>query len=177
MTAMKPDLEFEPWSKPGDKLIVGDALADSVREAGLIDSWTRIGDIDPADLDKAKCRHPLDGFAGGYGFDIPLLSGDHVTDDAGTGFVHTAPSHGQDDYFAWLAHGLPLDDIPYTVGPDGAFTDGAPGFEGEKVIVTEGKKSGRDGSANKMCDRAIDHPWHFTGPWSYKTLLSPLMAL
>ncbi|MEM9263453.1 MAG: class I tRNA ligase family protein, partial [Pseudomonadota bacterium] len=38
--AMKPDLEFEPWSAPGDKLIVADALADSIREAGLIDAWT-----------------------------------------------------------------------------------------------------------------------------------------
>jgi isoleucyl-tRNA synthetase len=158
VTSMKPDLEFEPWSKPGNLIIVADALAESVREAGLIETWERVSDVAPAELGKAKCRHPLDGFAGGYDFDIPLLSGDHVTDDAGTGFVHTAPSHGQEDYFAWLAHNLPLDDIPYTVGPDGAYTEGAPGFVGEKVIVTEGKKAGRDGSANRaVIEQLIAH--------------------
>ena len=89
--SMKPDLDFEPWSKPGDKLILADSLAESVREAGLIAEWERVSDVDPASLASAKCQHPLCGFAGGYDFDVPLLSGDHVTDEAGTGFVHTAP--------------------------------------------------------------------------------------
>ncbi len=153
--ALQEDLAFAPWSTPGDLLIVADALAESVREAGLIATWERVRDVPPGLLEGARCAHPLAGFAGGYQFDVPLLAGDHVTEEAGTGFVHTAPGHGQDDYFAWLAHGLPLDDIPYTVGPDGAFTDDAPGFTGEKVIVTEGKKAGRDGGANQAVIKAL----------------------
>ena len=39
---------------------------------------------------------------GAYAFDVPLLAGDHVTDDAGTGFVHTAPGHGADDFNIWV---------------------------------------------------------------------------
>ncbi len=155
ITAMEDGLDFEPWSKPGDQLVLADELAESVREAGLVKEWKRVGDVDPAALEGALCHHPLRGFAGGYEFDVPLLAGDHVTDEAGTGFVHTAPGHGQDDYFAWLAHGLPQADIPYTVGPDGAFTEGAPGFVGEKVLVTEGKKTGRDGSANGAVLKAL----------------------
>ncbi len=156
--AMRDDLDFAPWSRPGDQLIVSDALAESVREAGLIDKWARVDDVSPAELVDAKCQHPLYGFEGGYQFEVPLLSGAHVTDEAGTGFVHTAPGHGAEDYFAWLEHKLPQDDIPYTVGPDGAFTNEAPGFAGEKVIVTEGKKAGRDGGANKaVIDQLIAH--------------------
>lgn len=147
---VRDDMEFAPWSKPGEVIIVADALAPAIAEAGFVSGWTRIADVPTASLKGKSLRHPLEGFAGGYEFDVPLLSGDHVTDDAGTGFVHTAPGHGQDDYFAWLEHGLPLDDIPYTVGPDGAYTDEAPGFVGEKVLVTEGKKKGKDGSANRL---------------------------
>ncbi|MCF6301793.1 MAG: class I tRNA ligase family protein, partial [Devosiaceae bacterium] len=89
--AMKGDLDFEPWSKPGDKLIVADALSDSVRDAGLIAQWKRVADVTADDLQNIQCDHPLKGFGGGYEFSVPLLAGDHVTDEAGTGFVHTAP--------------------------------------------------------------------------------------
>ncbi|MEM6539382.1 MAG: class I tRNA ligase family protein, partial [Pseudomonadota bacterium] len=156
--AMKPDLEFEPWSAPGDKLIVADALADSIREAGLIDAWTRVSDVSPSKLEGVSCNHPLNGYGGGYDFTVPLLEGDHVTDDAGTGFVHTAPGHGAEDFDAWLAHGRSMEDIPYTVDEFGAYTKEAPGFEGKKVLVIEGKKKGKDGDANKaVIDALIDH--------------------
>ncbi|WDI32554.1 isoleucine--tRNA ligase [Hyphococcus flavus] len=151
--AMRDDLDFEPWSKPGDKLVVSDALAESVREAGLVAEWKRTADVPADTLKGVQCAHPLKGFSGGYEFDVPLLAGDHVTDEAGTGFVHTAPGHGAEDYIAWVdAFGMEAE-IPHTVDEFGAYTDEAPGFEGAKVIVTEGKKKGKDGDANK---RVID---------------------
>jgi isoleucyl-tRNA synthetase len=61
---------------------------------------------------------------------VPLLAGDHVTDDAGTGFVHTAPGHGADDYLVWLKSGYALDSIPDTVDPDGAYFPHVPLFAG-----------------------------------------------
>ena len=145
---VRDDLDFAPWTKPGERLILADLLAAEVKEAGFVRSWRRVGDVPTAMLKGAVLDHPLKGHADGYGFGVPLLSGDHVTDEAGTGFVHTAPSHGQEDYFAWLDHGLPTADIPYTVDETGAYTDEAPGFEGLQVFVTEGKKAGRDGKAN-----------------------------
>ena len=54
------------------------------------------------------CAHPLQG-KGGYDFDVPLLAGDHVTDDAGTGFVHTAPGHGREDFEVWTANARALE--------------------------------------------------------------------
>ncbi|MDO9708109.1 isoleucine--tRNA ligase [Paracraurococcus lichenis] len=68
---------------------------------------------------------------GGYDFPVPLLPGDFVTTEAGTGFVHIAPSHGEDDFNLGRAHGLP---VPETVGDDGTFTRQAAGFTGLHVF-------------------------------------------
>ncbi len=85
----------------------------------------------------------------GYAFDVPLLDGNHVTDDTGTGFVHTAPGHGADDYNIWMEKvGGP---IPFTVNADGYFTKDAPGFEGRRVITDKGEK----GDANDAVIRAL----------------------
>ncbi len=83
--------------------------------------------------------------------------GDHVTDDAGTGFVHTAPGHGRDDFEIWMDNATALEArgidpaIPFTVGPDGRFTADAPGFEGEQVITDKGDK----GKANDAVIKAL----------------------
>ncbi|MDZ4054347.1 MAG: isoleucine--tRNA ligase, partial [Phenylobacterium sp.] len=143
VTAMEEGLEFAPWAKPGDRLIVADKLAEEVFKAAKIAAWTRIYDINPSGL---ECAHPLAALDSGYGFSVPLLAGDHVTDDAGTGFVHTAPGHGADDYVVWMAHGHR--EIPETVDADGAYYPHVPLFGGLKVLETEGKKAGKFGPAN-----------------------------
>ena len=142
--AMEEGLSFEPWAKPGDRLIVADKLAESVRAAAKIARWRRAEPVDPTGL---ICAHPLAHLDTGYGFDVPLLAGEHVTEDAGTGFVHTAPGHGADDYAVWLASGRR--EIPDTVDPDGAYYPSVPLFAGLKVLETEGKKIGKFGPANE----------------------------
>ena len=88
---------------------------------------------------------------------MPLLAGDHVTDDAGTGFVHTAPGHGREDFDVWTANARDLEArgintaIPYTVDENGAFTDQAPGFTGKRVITDKGEK----GDANEAVIKAL----------------------
>ena len=152
VTAMEEGLEFEPWAKVGDRFIIADKLAEDVLKAGKVAAFTRIYDIDPSGL---ECAHPLAELDSGYGFAVPLLSGDHVTDDAGTGFVHTAPGHGADDYAVWLAHGHR--EVPETVDPDGAYYPHVPLFAGLKVLETEGKKTGKFGPANgAVMDKLIE---------------------
>ncbi len=109
-------------------------------------------------LQALVCAHPLrDAGLGGYQFDVPLLDGDHVTDDAGTGFVHTAPGHGREDFDIWTASTRLLQArgidpaIPYTVDENGAFTKDAPGFEGKRVITDKGEK----GDANEAVIEAL----------------------
>jgi len=81
------------------------------------------------DLAGVILTHPLREM--GYGFEVPLLPGDFVTADAGTGFVHIAPGHGEDDFALGRANGLP---VPETVHDDGTYTAQAPGFEGLHVF-------------------------------------------
>ena len=154
-TELEADLPFEPWIKPGDKLVLADRLAESALTAAKAAKWNRIGDVDPSGMTLA---HPLrEAGLGGYDFDVPLLAGDHVTDDAGTGFVHTAPSHGEDDYNVWLASGRSSSDIPDTVDEFGCYTKDCPGFEGLDIIRLDGKKRGQDGKANKaVMDKLIE---------------------
>jgi isoleucyl-tRNA synthetase len=152
--AMEENLEFAPWSKVGDRLIIADKLAEDVRKSAKVATWRRVEPVDPTGL---VCAHPLAQFDEGFGFDVPLLAGDHVTDDAGTGFVHTAPGHGADDYLVWLKSGYALDSIPDTVDPDGAYFPHVPLFAGLKVIETEGKKAGKFGPANAaVMDKLIE---------------------
>ncbi|MCA3699054.1 MAG: isoleucine--tRNA ligase [Brevundimonas sp.] len=141
--SIEQGLEFQPWAKAGDRLILADKLAEDVMKAAKVATFTRVDDINPAGL---VCAHPLAELDDGYRFNVPLLDGDHVTDDAGTGFVHTAPGHGADDYEVWRAHGH--HEVPDTVDPDGAYYPGVPLFAGLKLLETEGKKIGKFGPAN-----------------------------
>ena len=114
-------------------------------------------DFDPGPANLfVTCLHPLKAL-GGYDFDVPLLPGEHVTDDAGTGFVHTAPGHGREDFDVWTANKAALEargiitTIPYTVDENGAFTEAAPGFTGKRVINDKGEK----GDANEAVIKAL----------------------
>ncbi|MFN3520898.1 MAG: isoleucine--tRNA ligase [Phenylobacterium sp.] len=141
--AMEEGLAFEPWAKAGDRLIVAEKLAEDVFKAAKVARWRRIERFDPQG---AVLEHPLAALDTHYAFQVPMLAGDHVTDEAGAGFVHTAPGHGADDYLVWLAHGHR--EIPDTVDPDGAYYPHVPLFGGLKVLETEGKKAGKFGPAN-----------------------------
>ena len=140
------------WVKSGEMLILAKRLVEDAMKAARVESWRILGDVDPRYL---TCEHPLATL--GYKFDVPLLDGDHVSDDTGTGFVHTAPSHGAEDYVAWIEHqrelvakGIDIH-IPSPVGADGLYTKDAPGFEGLAVITQKGEK----GPANDAVIRAL----------------------
>ena len=92
------DAPADNWAKTGDLLILADKLAEDVFKQSRVTSYEKAGDVSADILDAIECSHPLKGLAGGYEFVVPLLAGDHVTDDTGTGFVHTAPSHGREDF-------------------------------------------------------------------------------
>jgi isoleucyl-tRNA synthetase len=142
-------LSFEPWIRPGDKLILADRLAESVMKAARASAWKKLGAVSATQLQAITLAHPLHAAGlGGYQFAVPLLAGGHVTDDTGTGFVHTAPSHGEDDYNVWLATGHRNSDIPNSVDEFGRYTKDCPGFEGLAIIEAEGPRRGKDGPAN-----------------------------
>jgi isoleucyl-tRNA synthetase len=135
------------WAQAGDRYVLADALAADVMAQARVTSYERLIDIPAEEFATLVSAHPLrKAGLGGYQFDVPLLPGEHVTEEAGTGFVHTAPGHGREDFDLWMEHRRELAEsgvdttIPYTVDANGAFTDDAPGFQGRRVITAAGEK-------------------------------------
>ena len=152
--------EFGP--QPGEKLIFADALAEDCATRAKL-TFERRSDVIAGELATITCAHPLAGLANGYDYQIPLLDGDHVTDEAGTGFVHSAPGHGADDFEIWSSNARQLEargidsSIPFLVDDAGYYTKDVPHFGPEaeegaaRVIDDKGKK----GDANKRVIAAL----------------------
>ena len=143
------------WARTGETYLLADKLAESVMRSAKVESFERLRDVAASELAGMTSAHPLADL--GYAFDVPLLDGDHVTDDAGTGFVHTAPGHGREDFDIWMASSRLLHErgvdarIPYTVDADGFYTVEVPGFQGARVIDDKGNK----GDANERVIKAL----------------------
>jgi isoleucyl-tRNA synthetase len=145
------------WARKSDRYVLADRLAPAVFKAAKIaaEGYRRLADVTAAQLSRLECGHPLRAL--GYEFRVPLLAGDHVTDEDGTGFVHTAPGHGRDDFDVWIEYTPELKrrgidtSIPFTVDGDGRFTRDAPGFEGKRIIDDKGDK----GDANEAVIKAL----------------------
>jgi isoleucyl-tRNA synthetase len=88
-------------------------------------NWTVIAEAKGEALEGLMLQHPL------YDRQVPVILGDHVTLDAGTGAVHTAPGHGLDDYIVGRRYNLEIDN---PVGGDGRFLPSTPLFAGEQVF-------------------------------------------
>jgi isoleucyl-tRNA synthetase len=150
------DAPADNWAKPGDRLILADALAADVMKQARVSAFERRQTIAPDFFAGKVAVHPLAGFNAGYRFPVPFLDGDHVSDDAGTGFVHTAPGHGREDFEIWSANAAKLaargidTAIPYTVDGNGYFTAGAPGFTGRRVITDQGEKGDANAAVLKV---------------------------
>ncbi|MFA5122743.1 isoleucine--tRNA ligase [Zavarzinia sp.] len=131
----------------GESIVVAEPLLHEVAKAAGITAYDVGHRMLGSEIAfKTICAHPLRGQ--GYDFDVPVLAGDFVTMDTGTGFVHIAPSHGADDFELGRKHGLP---VPELVGPDGTYVEGVPLFAGKKVLWPNGK----EGNANAAVLTAI----------------------
>jgi isoleucyl-tRNA synthetase len=125
----------------GEKILLADVLADQTATHAKI-KLTRLGAVDPSAL---VCAHPFRGK--GYDFEVPLLAGEHVTADTGTGFVHTAPGHGEDDFdivLEKLGKDYPAKnpDAFAIITAEGGFAPNVPIFAGKFILSRDGKKEG-----------------------------------
>ncbi|MDA0218662.1 MAG: isoleucine--tRNA ligase [Proteobacteria bacterium] len=135
------ELAEKSGARLGQKLLyVAELLEDSLRRAGIA-GHRELARFKGDDLAGTVCAHPLRGQ--GYDYDVPLLAGDHVTTEQGTGFVHIAPGHGAEDWVLGMANGI---EVPHTVGEDGAYFDHVPLFAGARVLTPEGKEGDANGA-------------------------------
>jgi len=127
--ALNPELEYAvvQCEKDGNKerLVVAEALLKDAMLRYDIENYHVIAYCKGAALERQLLQHPF------YDRQVPIILGDHVTTEAGTGAVHTAPGHGQDDYVVGLKYGLPVDN---PVGNDGVFLPNTEIFAGEHVF-------------------------------------------
>ena len=146
------ELGFAPYAKAGEKLMISDDLAQAVMDGAKVSAFTRVSDVDPTGW---TLKHPLSGMDPFFDKPIPMLSGEHVTADAGTGFVHTAPAHGEDDFNVWVNSGRTTQEIRQIVDADGCYTPDVPRFAGMDIVRTSGKKRGEPGKANQEVIAAL----------------------
>ena len=123
----------------GEKLVIADPLAAQVERDAGITEWRRLADIPIATLAQTVCDHPLHD--AGYRHAVPLLPGDFVTDETGTGFVHIAPGHGTDDFELGMRHGI---EPAFTIDEDSVYLDTVPLFAGKRVLKPNGKRGDAD---------------------------------
>ncbi len=123
----------------GEKLVVADELAESLRQAVGIETWQRLGGAEG--LADTVLAHPFRGR--GYDFPVPILPAGFVTMEQGTGFVHIAPGHGADDFELGQTHGI---EVPHTLDAAGVFLDRVPLFAGKTVYTHEGKAGDANGA-------------------------------
>ncbi|MDJ0958508.1 MAG: isoleucine--tRNA ligase [Arenicellales bacterium] len=105
-------------------VLVEDLLAETMQRYG-VDSFRVLATTQGDSLENILLQHPF------YDRQVPIILGDHVTTEAGTGAVHTAPGHGQEDFLMGKKHGLPIEN---PVGPDGVFLPTTELFAGEYVF-------------------------------------------
>jgi isoleucyl-tRNA synthetase len=110
---------------PETLIVAADLAAPLLARAG-IETSQELGRVKGAALERLALRHPF------YDRDVPVILGEHVTLEAGTGAVHTAPGHGLDDYIVGQRYGLPVDN---PVGGDGRFLASTPLFAGQQVFA------------------------------------------
>ncbi len=106
-------------------LVLAKELCEQVMKEVGIENYTVLGDFNSKDFENKKCKHPL------YNRDSLVILGDHVTLEAGTGCVHTAPGHGADDHIVGKKYGL---ETYSPVENDGTFSEDVEFFKGEFIF-------------------------------------------
>lgn len=109
-----------------ERLLLAEALLKDVMDRWEVEHYQMVAYCQGQDLEGVNLQHPF------YNRQVPIILGDHVTTESGTGAVHTAPAHGQEDYVVGSRYKLPVDN---PVGPDGKFLGNTPVFGGQHVLA------------------------------------------
>lgn len=152
----------------GEKFIFAQALVEDV-SAKTGAQFKIIETFPGSKLKGTTCKHPL--YDKGYDFTVPLLHGEHVTTEAGTGLVHTAPGHGLDDFELGREYNL---EVPHTLKDDGIFVDAIPEFAGHHVFkvnpkVIEALKDVGSLLYHTETLHSYPHSWRSKAPLIFRT--------
>jgi len=162
----------------GQKLLLGNAVAESVLQTAKVTGFNKLKDFKGEALEGMECAHPLAKLDAYYQFPVRVLAGDFVTTETGTGFVHIAPGHGEDDYHLGKANGV---EVPETVDADGTYLPQVGLFAGLDVYDTNGKEGKANGAvigklvevgalvAKGKLRHQYPHSWRSKAPLIFRT--------
>ncbi|WP_249869855.1 isoleucine--tRNA ligase [Oceanobacillus saliphilus] len=162
--SLHPELKYVVVEANGEKYILAHALLEAVSEELGWENVNVVKIFKGQEADRVVAKHPF------YDRESLVMLGQHVTTDAGTGCVHTAPGHGEDDFYVSRSYGI---DAFCPVDDKGVFTEEAPGFEGlfydnANKVVTE--KLEEAGALLKMSfiTHSYPHDWRTKKPTIFR---------
>lgn len=167
--AYNPEFDYVLIEYNNERLLIGQCRLESFIKENNINDYKIIDEIKGNELDGTICNHPLNNL--GFKQEIRLLPADYVTDDTGTGLVHTAPGHGLDDFYLGKKYGLSTET---TVNENGTLVDTLPYFKGEHVfkvnpkVIDELQKAGNLVSTSKIV-HSYPHSWRSKSPLIFRT--------
>ena len=155
------------WREKEHLLCASDCLQNLTQETG-IEECQVLQSLKGKELAGWICNHPLK--EDGYTFEVPLLPGDHVTTDSGTGFVHTAPGHGLEDFAIGKQYDL---ELPETILDDGSFCPHIPLFAGLNIwkaapAMQEALRKRHMLGAHIPYSHSYPHSWRSKKPLCYR---------
>jgi isoleucyl-tRNA synthetase len=168
-------------AKVGETLVVAGSLYEAFLAEAKIIRAEKLVDLVKDDFAGSVTQHPFSGRSGSDGYfdyDVPLYFGEFVTTDAGTGFVHIAPGHGEDDFSLGQKYKIKFEE---TVGDDGRYLPNIKGFEGLYVYKPDGKIGEANGAiikalleagamlAKKNIKHSYPHSWRSKAPLIFRT--------
>ncbi len=158
--ALNPDISYVLVDMEGEYYLIAGKKADEIKEAGGKDRYEVLAEFSGKELEGIVCRHPF------MERDSLVILGEHVTLEQGTGCVHTAPGHGEEDFLVGKEYGL---DVLNPVDDKGYFTDKAGKYEGlyyekaNKVIIEDMRASGMLFADSEIV-HSYPHCWRCKGP-------------
>jgi len=152
----------------GQNIIIASTLVKKVSEECNFKKFKILKEFNGTDLKNTICFHPLRNM--GYDYDVPMLEGNFVTLEQGTGIVHSAPSHGPDDFNLCLKHGIKASN---TITDGGLYTDEVPFFSGVHIFkadkeVIEKLSEHKSLLGSSKLNHSFPHSWRSKAPLVYR---------
>ena len=170
--AVHNDIEYKSLNlkiNDGNKnIIIASDLVESFIKENKIEEYKVNFSIKGHELTNTFCKHTL--YDSGYNFEVPILHGDFVTTEQGTGIVHICPVHGMDDFILGKQHDL---ELPMTINESGIYYDHIPVFNGQHIFKVDQNVCDEIKKNNNLISQGIlvhsyPHSWRSKAPWYIK---------
>ena len=170
--AVNEDIDYQSLTinknNANQKVIIAKDLIENFIQENEISEHTLNFEIKGKELIGLNCKHPL--FDSGYDFTVPVLHGDFVTTEQGTGIVHICPVHGMDDFLLGKQHNL---ELPMTIDEGGIYYEHIPIFAGKHIFKVDQDVCDEINKCKNLISQGVlihsyPHSWRSKAPLVYK---------